>query len=46
MTTFKPRPRITEELLDRIVGDTDPTELFQSGKLMAELQRSQRAGAA
>ena len=37
MTTLKPKTRITDEMLDQIVGDADPTELFQSGELMTEL---------
>ena len=39
MTTSKPKNRITDEMLDQIVGEADPTELFQSGELMAELRR-------
>lgn len=39
MTDKKPQGRITEELLDRLVGDADPTELFQSGELLGELKR-------
>lgn len=39
MTTTNPKNRITDELLDQLVGDADPTELFQSGELMAELRR-------
>ncbi len=39
MTTSKPKTRITDEMLDQIVGEADPTELFQSGEFMAELRR-------
>ena len=36
MTKSKAQGRITDALLDQIVGDTDPTELFQSGELLGE----------
>ena len=39
MTKSKAQGRITDELLDQIVGATDPTELFQSGELIGELKR-------
>ena len=39
MTDSKTPERITEELLDRLVGDADPTKLFQSGELLGELKR-------
>ena len=39
MTDNKTQDRITEELLDRLVGDADPSELFQSGELLDELKR-------
>ena len=39
MTDRKTQERITEEMFDRLVGDSDPTELFQSGELIGELKR-------
>ena len=39
MTKSKAQGRITDELLDQIVGDADPTELFQSGELLGEMRR-------
>lgn len=39
MTDKKPQGRITEEMLDRLVGDADATELFQSVELLGELKR-------
>ena len=39
MTTSKPKSRITDEMLDQIVGDADPTEMFQSGEFMAALRQ-------
>ena len=39
MTKSKAQGRITDALLDQIVGDTDPTELFQSGELLGEMRR-------
>ena len=39
MTKSKAQGRITDALLDQLLGDTDPTELFQSGELLAELRR-------
>ena len=44
MTKPKPKERITDAMLDQIVGAADPTELFQSGALLGEL-RSQISGA-
>ena len=42
MTKSKAQGRITDALLDQIVGDTDPTELFQSGELLGEMRASLR----
>ena len=39
MTKPKPKERITNDMLDQIVGAADPTELFQSGALLGELRR-------
>ncbi len=39
MTARKPKSRITDDLLDQIVGDSNPTELFQSGEVLAEMRR-------
>ena len=39
MTDCKTSERIAEELLDRLIGDADPTELFQSSELIGELKR-------
>ena len=39
MTNLKPKDRITEVLLDQIVGGRVPTEFFQSRELRAELRR-------
>ncbi len=39
MTTSKPNTRITDELLDQIIGEEDLTDLFESGEFMAELRR-------
>ena len=39
MTTSKPKTRITDELLDQIVGDSDPTELFHGEELFMELRQ-------
>ena len=39
MTKSKAQGRITDDLLDQIVGDADPTELFQSGELLGEMRR-------
>ena len=39
MTKPKPKERITDDMLDQIVGAADPTELFQSGELLGELRR-------
>ena len=37
MTKSKAQGRITDALLNQILGDADPTELFQSGELLAEM---------
>ena len=39
MTKSKAQGRITDALLNQILGDADPTELFQSGELLAEMRR-------
>ena len=39
MTKSKAQGRITDKLLDQIVGDTDPAELFQSGEFLGEMRR-------
>ena len=39
MTKKKAQGRIKDEMLDQILGDADPTELFQSGELLGELRR-------
>ena len=39
MTKTKAQGRIKDEMLDQILGDADPTELFQSGELIGELKR-------
>ena len=39
MTISKPKPRITDEMLDQIVGDSDPTELFHGEDLFLELRQ-------
>ncbi len=39
MTTSKPNTRITDELLDQIIGEEDLTDLFESGEFMAELRQ-------
>ena len=40
MTTSKPKTRITDELLDQIVGEADRTDLFERGEFMAALRRT------
>ena len=39
MTKTKAQGRIKDAMLDQILGDADPTELFQSGELIGELKR-------
>ena len=39
MTKSTAQGRITDELLDQILGDADPTELFPSGELLGEMRR-------
>ena len=39
MTKSKAHGRIKDAMLDEILGDADPTELFQSGELLAEMRR-------
>ena len=39
MTDQKTPERISDEMLDQLIGDADATELFQSGELLGELKR-------
>ncbi len=39
MTNTHPKNRITDEMLNQIIGDGNPAELFHSGELMAELRQ-------
>ena len=39
MTNQKTPERISDEMLDQLIGDADATELFQSGELLGELKQ-------
>lgn len=39
MTNQKTPERISDEMLDQLIGDADTTELFQSGELLGELKQ-------
>ena len=38
MTTTNRKNRITDEMLDQMVGDSDPTELFHGEAVFLELR--------